>query len=607
MARSLIREGQVVDADFISPEELDVISGTIISKMVYADGTKTLTGDWDIGDGIKINADRISARDDDGLLLTSFSNSGLFISSTGNVSCTTSGSAEINKFSTDGTLTSNSDNEIPTVKAVKTYADNISVGSGTINVSYLYPLGFRNGLDVYSKYVDMLAFSPGIVHINDGDDNYYLQANSELLKPITGLSASTLYYVYIDPPESGSVISSSNIQFSSTAPSTQGNALGDYHPTNTDWRCVGEFYSKAMTPEEDYSTKHYNITNADVTVNTSIYKWGAGSLEFNGSSSTLTMENMTTDLDLFSGNITNWTIDFWTLLDTRSTFDPLICLYYNTDNRAYLCHYPSNGLAINVVVGGSTVISTGYGGEITDSNWHHLVFVKLGTVYAIYLDGAQVVYLDDASTYAFSEVANIPYFLIGKAYISSAWRYMNGNMDNLRFRHTNIFSVTPNAELSDSFSVPTSEPNRDASDILLLRGEPSTVVGATHFKRTNDRVILDDPVAIYTAQTLYVSHKEFSLPGNIPAGCTALNLECGTSSSATGNYQIVSPGIAPRNEATSHIFYNNANTGKGPTGSYNNYGFNMNHTGEQSIFARMNYYSAIANQNLHIWGYELHR
>lgn len=52
---------------------------------IRKDGTLALTGDWDIGDGRKIQADKIAARDGDGLHLVDDGDNGIFVEDGGQV------------------------------------------------------------------------------------------------------------------------------------------------------------------------------------------------------------------------------------------------------------------------------------------------------------------------------------------------------------------------------------------------------------------------------------------------------------------------------------------------------------------------------------------
>lgn len=64
-------------------------------------------------------------------------------------------------------------------------------------------------------------------------------ANSQITKAVTGLAASTWYAIYVSVPTSGIVLSSADIQYSTTMPTEDVAKHGWYHGTNTTWRCIG--------------------------------------------------------------------------------------------------------------------------------------------------------------------------------------------------------------------------------------------------------------------------------------------------------------------------------------------------------------------------------
>ena len=100
--------------------------------VVKRDGTNDLTGDWDIGNQIRIVLDELQMRDASGLtisdttgnILVSIDNqTGLFSLKQG---------TGINAFSTDTSLAANSDFVVPTQSAIKTYVDvSIAASSGS--------------------------------------------------------------------------------------------------------------------------------------------------------------------------------------------------------------------------------------------------------------------------------------------------------------------------------------------------------------------------------------------------------------------------------------------------------------------------------------------
>jgi len=89
------------------------------------------------------------------------------------------------------------------------------------------------------KDSDEIYIVPGKIEINGG----LYKVTSQFSKQLTSLSASTWYYIYVKPPLVGSVVTSLQIEYSSSAPSEVGEVEGWYHSVYNDWRCIGAVYT----------------------------------------------------------------------------------------------------------------------------------------------------------------------------------------------------------------------------------------------------------------------------------------------------------------------------------------------------------------------------
>lgn len=126
------------------------------------------------------------------------------------------------------------------------------------------------------------------------------------------------------------------------------------------------------------------------------------------------------------------------------------------------------------------------------------------------------------------------------------------------------------------------------------------------FNRAGDKVWLEDPAAIYTATTLLTaSYTQYSLPGQIPSGATGLELEASVSDATYSCMQVISPDNTPRFEVTTPALLYTGSANGGPTGGYTPAQLQMKHLGATSIYAKTSRAADYANQNLHVWGYEL--
>ena len=122
-------------------------------------------------------------------------------------------------------------------------------------------------------------------------------------------------------------------------------------------------------------------------------------------------------------------------MNTHSGVVPFVVQYLNANNRWRFYHDDNpaagaKGIWFQAEAGGVQINLQG-GGEIADSNWHHIAFVKVGNDHGIYKDGVQIVYQNTAN------VANID----GSLYIGSNGipsLYLDGWMDELRIQRKNI-------------------------------------------------------------------------------------------------------------------------------------------------------------------------
>jgi hypothetical protein len=113
----------------------------------------------------------------------------------------------INEFSTDGTLAGNSDNAVPTDKAIKTYRD--TVLANPLNMSY-NPGFFVRPATIYNVLVDTLGgvdiWGGGAWYIPSKERVYYTNALVEKESVISGGHESDWYGLYIDASGLGATL-----------------------------------------------------------------------------------------------------------------------------------------------------------------------------------------------------------------------------------------------------------------------------------------------------------------------------------------------------------------------------------------------------------------
>jgi len=127
-----------------------------------------------------------------------------------------------------------------------------------------------------------------------------------------------------------------------------------------------------------------------------------------------------------------------------------------TGNYWMLSHYAVNGVALSIYKDSNGDFTTGT--IITDTDWHHIAIVKIGTTYGVYFDGSQCGYMvNNKNPLSAAEALKI-------GYLSSAQR-LRGHIDELRIHHDNYFNANPQGDLSDTIVVPTEEYSPDVEAV----------------------------------------------------------------------------------------------------------------------------------------------
>ncbi|MBT6048747.1 MAG: hypothetical protein HOG49_18250 [Candidatus Scalindua sp.] len=175
------------------------------------------------------------------------------------------------------------------------------------------------------------------------------------------------------------------------------------------------------------------------------------------------------DWDLFT-DTSNMTIDLFVKFAVHTGTEYIM----NQGNGTLAWNFQHvHGSGFKMAVIDSTeVIDMPLGGEITDTNWHHLAFIKVVDEYGIYVDDTQVSFLDDPST-----ISSITTQLNIGCWNASS-NFFNGNKDEIRIYHGNPFGAAPNVGLSDTITAPTEQHTVDGSTKLLIHGAEPVVSGS---------------------------------------------------------------------------------------------------------------------------------
>lgn len=186
---------------------------------------------------------------------------------------------------------------------------------------------------------------------------------------------------------------------------------------------------------DDGDTSYTAETAQEITfvngaeIDTAYDKFGTASAYMDGTNDYLTIPD-SSDWDIALSEIEEYTIDLWVKFADHTGTEDLISQYLNVNNFWTLTHVDANGFKFFVYASpGTEIVDTGYGGEITDTNWHHVAMVKSisgSTVtYTLYVDGVSVCSTDDNSTISYA----------GKLHIGqrgNAANYFSGHIDEVR-------------------------------------------------------------------------------------------------------------------------------------------------------------------------------
>lgn len=236
-----------------------------------------------------------------------------------------------------------------------------------------------------------------------------------------------------------------------TSPPANGVTLYAHSSNDTNTKLLLNLNgADASTTITDSSTfiKSTSSIDGDAQLDTAEQKFGTASLLLDGTGDSVTYAD-STDWDLVNSTSDSFTVSFFVKHTDHAGDEVYFSQFEDTSNRMFFRHEHGSGIKFNVTSSGTTVISISGVGEITDTNWHHVVLVKIDDEYAVYVDGSQVGYVQDTSTDSFS--GN---FIIGA--MNSA-DYFDGHIDDFIVVESNLFSATPVVGLTDTITVPVAE------------------------------------------------------------------------------------------------------------------------------------------------------
>lgn len=217
--------------------------------------------------------------------------------------------------------------------------------------------------------------------------------------------------------------------------------------------------ANGATSTKDASLSNHAITfHGTAQLDTAVKKFGLSSLLLDGDSDYLSLLD-SDDWDIVGSNSDSWTIGLWVKHTDHVLAEGYVVQAEEPANHWAFFHEHGQGIRFFYGAEGDTKLDI-KGGEITDSILHYVTMCKVANKYGIYKDGTQVAYGTTDFEDTFSAILAIG--------LDTVWtRWYDGHMDEIRIQHSNSFGAAPNAELTDTITVPTKEYSRLPSVMFL--------------------------------------------------------------------------------------------------------------------------------------------
>jgi len=249
----------------------------------------------------------------------------------------------------------------------------------------------------------------------------------------------------------------------------------------------GDGTSGSTTFTDKSSSPHTITVNGDTQVDTTVKKFGSGSIEFDGSGDYL---DVSVDSRLtFDGD---FTVEAWVYPDTAGSYQPIIDA--RASNIAYQNYYfglanVGGTLRTEVILASGATGRTGTTNAVPTGQWSHIAWVRNSGVITTYVNGVA-----DATTKTDSATLTPTNFRIGAA-VGTPNAYFDGYLDDIRItkgvaRYTNSFTpptaaLTNTPEYLGDFGV---DRTTDGTGVILLLdgSSPTTDLSSVENTITND-------------------------------------------------------------------------------------------------------------------------
>ena len=217
---------------------------------------------------------------------------------------------------------------------------------------------------------------------------------------------------------------------------------------------------------------HTITANGGVTNTRAVKKVGDSSIKFDGTEDFLLSAD-SSDWDFCGSTSGGFTLEFWVRLEDHTGYNEIITRgsdpsTANPDENVWtVIHDHGNGLKFACYILNSTLVATGFGGEITDNDWHHVAVVRDGSDYEVFKDGTSVATTTDTDT----GTLDGPLCIGGRRQTDGTIRFdFDGYLDEIRISDT--------ARYTGSFAPSTTAFTTDSNTLLLLHSNWDGGLGA---------------------------------------------------------------------------------------------------------------------------------
>ena len=239
------------------------------------------------------------------------------------------------------------------------------------------------------------------------------------------------------PGGSGIVI----VRYQANSAQATGGTITNYGSGASEYY-VHTFLSSSLNP------RHTITANGDVTNTRAVRKIGESSIKFDGTGDYLTIPN-SSDWDMGTGD---FTIECWARFDAVGDIDTIIERDFGSNARAfYLAKQADNTILASTGSGSGWVSSITSSSTVAADTWYHIAYVRDGTDFELFIDGASVGTDTDAAT-MYDSAEQV---MIGMHRESSSTSDpFKGYMDEIRIsdsaRYTGAFTPSTTAFTADS-------------------------------------------------------------------------------------------------------------------------------------------------------------